>query len=280
MSEYMGQGKSSKSYLLKQLTGRASGGKVTPIEAVHKHEDNMHKGKKRTAFATGGAVEDEIDGVGPLERLDRPKRKKKGGKSDITIVIDVGKDKEMNPPAPVPPMPMPAPSPAPMGGSPMGGAPMAPKPPMPQLGGGGGMPMARKSGGRVAKADGGKAESDNAMEDKASDGAAKAYDIMSSDERKGYTDMLKSDYGMKCGGKVKKQKRAWGGRSNYPVGHPQNPNPVPEAKDIDPDTLPESARKKLTGKASGGKVSTPNGKAGVDSGKGRLNQSKFYGRKD
>lgn len=38
------------------------GGKVSPIEAVHKHEKNMHKGKKPTKFAKGGAASKRADG--------------------------------------------------------------------------------------------------------------------------------------------------------------------------------------------------------------------------
>ena len=102
MSDYLNQGKSSKSTLLKALCGRASGGKVTPVEAVRKHESRLHKKQPRTQFASGGGIEDsedieDIEGAGPLERLDRKKKKK--SKSDITIVIDVGKDKA-TPPGP------------------------------------------------------------------------------------------------------------------------------------------------------------------------------------
>lgn len=47
-------GKSQKS----SVAGRAKGGKIklTPAEAVHKHERNMHKGKTPTKFAKGGST--------------------------------------------------------------------------------------------------------------------------------------------------------------------------------------------------------------------------------
>lgn len=388
MAGYNDQGKSSKSALLARL-GHKNGGKITPEKAVDMHEARLHKGARKT-FATGGGIE-AIDGAGPLERLDKPKRKK--SKSDINVVINLGKPSDMAPP--VPPLPAPAaPPPAtpPMGGAPMGSAPMggAPnvRPPMPPA-----APMlGRKAGGRVHRADGGRSpikgtptdsgkrsnggnplggdythglEEDTGTSntlkkgagdalagdrtkpykkggrakcradggaaqqdimDKASEGTAKAYEAMDSDQRKKYTDEMKADYGLKRGG------RAWGGRSNYPDGHPQG-KVIPR---IDPSEMSNSelrdylnsrpkarlnpglgeveeiracggkvskkpARKgkkfggdanavlsalpagitlaeKLMGKAAGGKVA-PNGKAGTDSGVGRMNQAEYYGRK-
>jgi hypothetical protein len=38
------------------------GGKVTPAEAVHKHEKNMHKGKALTKMAKGGSASKRADG--------------------------------------------------------------------------------------------------------------------------------------------------------------------------------------------------------------------------
>ena len=35
---------------------KAKGGKISAVEAVHKHEKNMHKGKKPTKFAKGGST--------------------------------------------------------------------------------------------------------------------------------------------------------------------------------------------------------------------------------
>ena len=369
MSDYLNQGKSSKSTLLKALCGRASGGKVTPADAVRKHEARLHKGQPRTQFASGGGIEDsedieDIEGAGPLERLDRKKKKK--SKSDITIVIDVGKDKA-TPPGPVPPLP-PAAPPAPPPGAPGGANPMAammgggPKPPMPPLGGGAPM-MGRKSGGRVGapktdgdytrgleedpgtsnevkksdpyggdktkglkkggrakRASGGAADQQRVV-DKTSDDIVVQLEAMSPDERASYFKAFKEEGPVpnlnlkpserKCGGRAK---RAWGGKTNYPVGHPQNKE-TPEPKSLDPDTIPESTRKKLMGRKDGGRtgkkfggdasevlkavplgigmakklfgsekntggaVAGPNGKAGTDSGEGRLNQAKHYARK-
>ena len=36
--------------------------KLTPAEAVHKHERNMHKGKTPTKFAKGGSASSRADG--------------------------------------------------------------------------------------------------------------------------------------------------------------------------------------------------------------------------
>lgn len=42
--------------------GGKVGGKLTPAEAVHKHERNMHKGKKPTKMAKGGSASKRADG--------------------------------------------------------------------------------------------------------------------------------------------------------------------------------------------------------------------------
>lgn len=38
-------------------------GKMTPAEAVHKHERSMHKGKPLTKFAKGGSASKRADGI-------------------------------------------------------------------------------------------------------------------------------------------------------------------------------------------------------------------------
>jgi hypothetical protein len=48
--------KGAKAYGATFRGGFAKGGKVTPAEAVHMHEKNMHKGKKPTKFAKGGSA--------------------------------------------------------------------------------------------------------------------------------------------------------------------------------------------------------------------------------
>ena len=40
----------------------AKGGDVSPAEAVHKHEKNMHKGKPLTKMAKGGSASKRADG--------------------------------------------------------------------------------------------------------------------------------------------------------------------------------------------------------------------------
>jgi len=402
MSDYLSQG--NRKSLLKTLTGRADGGKVTPAGAVHKHERIMHPGKKPTAFASGGGVmDDDIDGSAPLERLDKKKRGKKSGKPDITIVIETGVKPAPNMPFPPnpPAPPMPAPMAPPMSGAPggmPGGMPPAPKPPMPAPMGGPPPLLARRDGGRVARAAGGKADKTSRSEgdltrglieerepnpapkgqsnpmggdqtkglkcggrakrasggtvdqrtpdDRASDDFVKQIEAMSPEERSSYWKAFKEESATpslnlrKDGGRAK---RAWGGASNYPQGHP-NGTPVGKAvpKRLDPAELSteelgqrvkggskgtwdsrlgevrksggkvsdkardekKGVEKKregkkfggdangilkaiplgirglelLGGKATGGGVA-PNGKAGVDSGVGRLNQAKYYARK-
>lgn len=47
--------------------GYARGGGVSPVKAVHKHEGNLHKGEKKTAFKHGG----KIDGHKTKSRADK-----------------------------------------------------------------------------------------------------------------------------------------------------------------------------------------------------------------
>lgn len=178
-----------------------------------------------------------------------------------------------------------------------------------------------KKGGRCKRAAGGSALEQQRVVDKASDDIVKQLDAMSPEERSSYFKAFKEEsatptlnLGKKSGGGVKRKQRAWGGKTNYPVGHPQNKE-TPEPKSLDPDAIPEETRKKLMGRKDGGRagkkfggdasevlkavplgigmakklfgsekntggaVAGPNGNAGADSGKGRLNQAKHYARK-
>ena len=45
-----------------QVPAMKKGGKVSAAQAVHKHERNMHKGKKPTKLAAGGSASKRADG--------------------------------------------------------------------------------------------------------------------------------------------------------------------------------------------------------------------------
>ena len=136
-------------------------GPKAAAKAVSMHETAMHPGKRKT-FAAGGVVEGtddlgEVDGVGPLERLDRKGKRKGKGKSDITIVINAGQKDNGPPPVPALPPAMPMAPPPSMPPAGMGGNPPMKLPPMgggmPPMGGGamppGAPPMPRAAGGRA-----------------------------------------------------------------------------------------------------------------------------------
>lgn len=128
MKDVKTQAKAAQSAKLHRL------GAMGSLRAARKGEHAPRK------YATGGAVagDDDIEGMSPKGRLDRPGRKggkKDAGKKGTTVnIIIAGGDKGASPPMPPP------------------GGPMVGGPPMPPPGPGGPpMPM-RASGGRVKMA--------------------------------------------------------------------------------------------------------------------------------
>lgn len=87
MQALQGMGQQNPGLMPPRPLAFGKGGKVTPVAAVHKHERNMHKGRKLTAFAGGGVVNDLLldelgyggqflrgrhDGATPEQLVDRP----------------------------------------------------------------------------------------------------------------------------------------------------------------------------------------------------------------
>lgn len=141
--------------------GDAAEDKALVAKGVHQHEANDHAGEAPTKLKLkwgGGA-----GGKKPPARLDRPGRaaggrsKKAKGKTQVNVLVaPQGGEK----PVPVP-VPVPRPGPGPMaGGPPPGGPPPAMMPPPGAGGPGAGMgprpPMAKR-GGRMQRAEGGRA---------------------------------------------------------------------------------------------------------------------------
>lgn len=132
------------------MGGHVKGDKEEVVKGVHAHEENLHKGKKKTPakkLKAGGSAE----GKEPKHRADRLKRggkaKGKGGKSHVTVNVVNAHGSQ----------PKPVPVPVPVGGPPPGAGPMPPPgmgggmPPPPDQGPGPGL----KRGGRAKCAKGG-----------------------------------------------------------------------------------------------------------------------------
>ena len=120
--------------------GYARGGGVTPVKAVHKHEEKLHKGQPKTKFKHGG----KVDGKKPTVRADKYARGGSAPRGHHTkIAINVGASqadkaeamkkglvmgaslaaRKMGAGAGAP---MPGGPPMPPGGAPMGGPPGVP----------------------------------------------------------------------------------------------------------------------------------------------------------
>lgn len=81
------QENSAKAKTVLRGAGYARGGGVSPARAVHKHEDHLHKGEKKTKFKHGG----KIEGKTPHMRADKFKRGGSVAKGHHTkININVG----------------------------------------------------------------------------------------------------------------------------------------------------------------------------------------------